>query len=191
MAVSIDWGTRVITIPRADMPITQVSPEVRSLDLAAFRLELKDLEDDAAGMPHPDTHRHNTTVVLSGVTYARTIEIINGYTVEFEDGQYTVVMSGANSNVLDVKVANQVGVLGNNSAGLIETGSGLDASQAATLATILKVLTNRMHTDPTTGVLTIYDDDDSTVLLSGALWEDVLATQGYRGDGADRRDRLT
>jgi hypothetical protein len=36
-------------------------------------------------MAFPSTHIHNTAVTLSGVTYARTVEIINGYTIDFED----------------------------------------------------------------------------------------------------------
>jgi hypothetical protein len=132
MAISIDWGTRVISVPRADMQLVQSVPvEIRALELDSFRRELKSLEDDPDGMPFPDTHRHNTIVELGGVTYARTIEIINGYTVTFEDGQYAVNLIGANSNVGDVVNVNQVSVRSANSAGLtyskeIENQSFLD-----------------------------------------------------------------
>jgi hypothetical protein len=119
MAISITWGTKVINVPKADLTLIQASPEVRELDLDWFRLQLKDLEDDPEGMPFVDTHRHNTEVTLSGLTYARIVEIINGYTVEFEDGQYTVNCVGANHNISDVKVANQVSLIVNNAAGLI------------------------------------------------------------------------
>jgi len=50
---------------------------------------------------------------------------------------------------------------------------------------------NRLETDPVTGVMTLYDDDDVTVLLSGQLYEDVAALQTYRGQGAERRNKLT
>lgn len=123
MAVSIDWGQKIINVPKADMTLIQPSPEVRELDLDSFRLILKDLEDDLEGMPFPDTHRHNTEVLLAGLTYARTIEIINGYTIEFEDGQYTVNCVGANHNISDVKVANQVSLIINNAAGLISSSA--------------------------------------------------------------------
>lgn len=53
-----------------------------------------------------------------------------------------------------------------------------------------KLLQNRTHTDPTTGIMVVYDDDDSAILLQADLFEDVAATQPYRGQGADRRDRL-
>jgi hypothetical protein len=45
--------------------------------------------------------------------------------VEFEDGQYTVNCVGANHNISDVKVANQVSLIVNNAAGLI-TNSAIE-----------------------------------------------------------------
>ena len=54
-----------------------------------------------------------------------------------------------------------------------------------------KAARNRTVTDPNAGTFTIYDDDDTTVLLTGPLWEDAAATQQYRGQGAERRDRLS
>ena len=51
---------------------------------------LKQLEDDGDGIQLLDTHRHNTQVTLGGVTLARTVEIINGYQIEFEDGHVTM-----------------------------------------------------------------------------------------------------
>jgi len=102
--------------------LVQTSPiEIRELNLNAFRLDLKDLEDDEEGMPFPDTHKHNTEVTVGGLTLARVIEIINGYTVTFEDGQYAVNLVGANSNVGDVINVNQVSVRSQNSAGLISS----------------------------------------------------------------------
>lgn len=122
MAVTIDWGTKVISVPRNDLTLIQSTPtEIREMDLNWFRMQLKDLEDSPEGMPHPDTHRHNTEVQLGGLTFARVIEIINGYTVTFEDGQYAVELTQANSNVGDVVNVNQVSVRSNNSAGLIST----------------------------------------------------------------------
>jgi len=124
MALSIDWGTRVITVPKADLTVIQLTPsEIYELNLNTFRLWLKDIEDDEVGMPHPDTHRHNTEVTIGGLTYARTIEMINGYTVTFEDGQYAVNLVGANSNVADVTNVNQVSIRPQNSAGLINIPS--------------------------------------------------------------------
>lgn len=119
MSTTIDWGTSIISIPRADMTLIQSVPtEIRELNLDALRLDLKDLEDDAAGIVYLRTHKHNTTVTISGVILARVIEIINGYTITFEDGQYAVNLVGANSNISDVVNVNQVSVRSSNSAGL-------------------------------------------------------------------------
>lgn len=117
--IFVDWATRIIFVPRVAMTLVQSVPTtIYRLDLNTFRLKLNDLEDDQIGMAYPDTHRHNTTVEVGGVILARVIEIINGYTVTFEDGQYAVNLDGANSNVGDVVNVNQVSVRSANSAGL-------------------------------------------------------------------------
>jgi hypothetical protein len=123
MAISVNWYTKVISVPQADL--TLISGSLYELDVDWFRLQLKNLEDDPTGMSYPDTHRHNTEVTLGGVTLARTVEIINEYTVTFEDGQYAVRLVGANNNIADVMNVNQVSLRSNNSAGLIVSGSGV------------------------------------------------------------------
>lgn len=117
MAISINWGTKIINVPKADL--THISGDIYQLDIDDFRMELKGLEDSEDGMAFPNTHNHNTEVTIGGITYARMIEIINGYTVTFEDGQYAVNLVGANSNVGDVINLNQVSVRSANSAGLV------------------------------------------------------------------------
>jgi hypothetical protein len=120
MAISIDWTTKVIHVPQADL--THITGTLYELDTDAFRLALKDLED-GEGITYPDTHRHNTEVTVAGTTFARVIEIINGYSIEFEDGAYSVRLAGSNNNFFDVEngilVQNQVQVIAQNSAGLI------------------------------------------------------------------------
>ena len=119
MAISVDWGTKVITVPRADLTLIQAAPtEVRELDLNWFRLQLKDLEDSPEGIVCLDTHRHNTVVAIGSLVLARVVEIINGYTVTFEDGSYVVSIVGGNTNLMDVLNLNSVAVRGQNSAGM-------------------------------------------------------------------------
>lgn len=120
--MDIDWGTQVITVYTTDAFMTSLGGSIYEMDTDAFRLALKDMEDDEEGMPFPDTHRHNTEVTLSGVTYARVIEIINGYTITFDDGQYAVKLTGSNNNIADVMNLNQVSLRSANSAGLIQGG---------------------------------------------------------------------
>lgn len=197
MALSINWLTRVITVPQADL--TLIAGTRYRLDVDAFRLALKDLEDSEEGMSMPDTHSHATQRTLSGVTYARQLEIINGYTVTFQDvgTPYRVECVGANHNIADVQNTNNVSLVIGNSAGLIvvETGvSGLTPSESGQLAkveTVEKLLRNKQITDPTTGRMVVYDDDGVTVLVQGDLFEDAAGTQRYRGQGAERRERLT
>ncbi|MEK9737418.1 MAG: hypothetical protein VW239_08865 [Candidatus Nanopelagicales bacterium] len=123
MAISINWGTRVIYVPQADL--TPLGGSTYELDVDAFRLALKDLEDDEEGIPFPATHNHVAPISVGGISLARVVEIINDYTVEFEDGQYGVNVVGANSNIADVLVRNQVSVGTANSGGLI-VSSGVD-----------------------------------------------------------------
>jgi len=122
MAITIDWTTRVISVEKSDMSLIQSDPfDVYELDIDAFRRELKSIEDSEAGIVNPDTHSHNTLVNIGGFTLARVVEIINGYTITFEDGQYAVNLNGANSNLGDVVNLNQVSIRSANTAGLIES----------------------------------------------------------------------
>lgn len=119
--IAIDWINKIINVPRAYMSLTQSTPiEIRRLDIDIFRLDLKDIEDSEEGMVYPDTHQHNTAVTVGGVTLARVVEIINDYSLTFEDGTYAVNLVGANSNIADVLNLNQVSVRSANSAGLID-----------------------------------------------------------------------
>lgn len=117
----VNWGTRVIFVPRRETTLVQSVPtEIRELDLNVFRLRLKDLEDDATGIVYPDTHRHIAPIPVGGVLLARVVELLNGYTITFEDGDYAVNLIGANSNVGDRVNVNRVSVRTANSAGLVQ-----------------------------------------------------------------------
>jgi len=120
MAISVDPITGEIFVPRADMPIIQVSPEVRQLDTVAFWEDLKDWEASIDGILWPDTQSNNPAYTISGFTYAQGFLVIPNYFVTFEDGQYAVALSGTNNNILDVATSNQVSILSQNSGGLIE-----------------------------------------------------------------------
>jgi len=56
---------------------------------------------------------------------------------------------------------------------------------------LVKAQFNKMITDPDTGTITIFEDDDTTIFKTGSLFEDDNATQPYRGQGAERRERMT
>lgn len=187
MAISVDWAlTKVIFVPKADTTLVSAGPpEIRELNVDDFRLTLRDLEDDPDGRPWPKTHTHETESTLSGIVYARKVQIIPPYTVEFEDGQYAVNLIGANHNILDVRVQNQVSLNVSNSAG--STVPAVTEQQAAVL---IKSLLNKLVTSQAEGKLIIYDDDDVTRLLEGRIWQDEAETIPYAGDGIEVRERL-
>lgn len=74
---------------------------------------------------------------------------------------------------------------------LAETGvSGLTSQEAADLSDVRMILRNKMVTDPDTGIMTLYDDGGN-VLYTAAIFEDAAGVQAYRGQKAERRERLT
>lgn len=122
MPISVDWATKVISVPQSYL--TALGGTDYELDVDQFRLDLKALEAGETGICFPDTHRHVTETVIGGVTYSRFVEIINGYTVTFEDGSYSVNLTGANNNVQDVTNLNSVSIRSQNSAGLVTVTGG-------------------------------------------------------------------
>lgn len=130
MAFTVNPSTFKISIPKTDL--TLVSGTLYDFDTEQFRLDLRAWEWDGngltGGVTFTKTHLHNTEVTIVGVTYARFIEIIAPYSVEFEDGQYSIRLNGSNNNIFDVEggvlVQNQVQVIPGNSAGLIKVSTG-------------------------------------------------------------------
>lgn len=135
MAITIDWATKVINVPKADMTLVQSSPfEVRGLDINTFRLSLKALEAGEYGMVNLKTHNHTAPVSLGGITLARVVEIVNGYTITFENLSYAVNITGGNSNISDVTNLNSVSVRSANSVGLVNVEGGGSAPTASQVA---------------------------------------------------------
>jgi len=181
VAISIDWPTKVITINQSDC--TLISGTLYELDTDTFRLALKALEDDEEGMPWLRTHKHNTEVTIAGVTYARFVEIINGYSVTFSpNSQWSVKLTGSNNNIWDVENGilnqNQVQVIPTNSAGLItiSTGSGLSTAEHDKLMALEteyleKIIKNKRELKKNGSVweLVVYDDNGTTELLNKEL----------------------
>ncbi len=181
MSLSVDWATKIITIPKDYL--TYVSGNTYKLDVDQFRLDLKNLEDNVDGIVFPDTHRHNAEVSVGGITLSRVVEIINGYTVTFENGQYIVNLTGANNNISDVANLNQVSIRSANSAGMITivSGSGVteqdkldiadkvwdepreghdtEGTKGETLTHIISILTGKWVIDKDNSLLHMYSGD--------------------------------
>lgn len=139
MAVSINWGSKVIFVPQADL--TLISPGVYEHNIDTFWSDLHALQAGENGLPADVVFSNNSSVTFSGTTLPRVLQIINGYTVEYEDGQYQVNLEGANSNILDVRVQNQVSLNAKNSAGLIIAGDNITE---ATIQSYLALVEKRI-----------------------------------------------
>lgn len=65
-----------------------------------------------------------------------------------------------------------------------------DLTLTKDVRTIRKHMTNKLVTNPTSGVAQLYDDD-GTLLESAQLYEDADGSQTYRGQGAERREKFS
>ena len=139
--MDVNWGTKVISINQSYC--TSLGGGKYELDVDALRLDLRAAEASELGICFSETHNHSTATALSGVTYARQVEILSPYTINFEDtgSPWTVVCVGANHNVGDVKTVDHVSLIIGNSAGLIQvtSGSGLSAEEHEQLFKTLTV----------------------------------------------------
>lgn len=203
MAISIDWDTKVITVPKADTTLDDIGPpEIRSLDVDVFRQALNALQAAELGIWADTTHLHNTEVTVGGVTLARVVELINGYTITFEAGAYAVNLVGANNNISDVMNLNSVSLRSANSAGLqiVETGtSGLTPTESTQLDNIDtrttatdRTIRNRYIINRTTGMIDIYSDDGLSILDSVPIYEDqdAVTPVGATITRIDRREKI-
>jgi hypothetical protein len=125
--ISVDWVTKIVTIPKSYLSL--VSGTLYTMDTDQFLTDLRDLEADGdEGICYPTAATHNAEYEAVGVTYARAVLMHNGYSVTFEDDQYTVRLEGSNNNIFDVAGGilnqNQVQVIPTNSAGLITVATG-------------------------------------------------------------------
>lgn len=205
--MEIDRTTNIIKVLKTDSFMTLISGTLYECDTDAFRLALKAVEDDEEGIVFGDTHEHFTSYTVSGITYSRKFEIISPYSIEFEDGQYSVRLVGSNTNLFDVAagilVQNQVQVISQNSVGGIDVtllptdtadavwNHNVADSFTAKVSLIEKILRNRMSLDPDTGVMTVYDDDDVTILFSATVYKHPDESETYDGAAAHARGRLT
>jgi len=160
MAITINCTTKEIQIPKADL--TFITGNLYELDVGALKTELGSLMDDEDHIYCDDPFRHNTEVTVAGTTFARTVEIINGYNVTFEDGAYSVRLTGANNNVFDAESGilnrNQVQIIAQNSAGLINTGKPLSAQEVR----------DSMELEATSGADSIDTKLDNNIAVSAA-----------------------
>jgi hypothetical protein len=132
---------------------------------------------------------NGATVDLSFHNYVGDLQI-SGFT---QAGNELVMSYGGGTVTLDS--SNTAGTAWlRGIAEIVDQTAGMtvnDETMTFDSETIRKILQNKAVTDPSTGVMTIYDDDDVTPLLVAQLYEDVAESQIYRGQGAEVRNRLT
>lgn len=118
MAYQVDWEAGIITIPKADLVF--LSADKYKLDLYEFAKECWRLTwETTEGLSYPEIITYYPAVDTGDVILGKTILINHlDYMVVFEDGQYAVLFDGANTNLHNYTIVNQVSIRPNNSAGL-------------------------------------------------------------------------
>ena len=166
MAYSVNWVTKIVTIPQSDL--TLLGGNNYELSLVDTHYELRRLEwDFIGGLWAEQIARFYETVTLSGIPKSPSVEIINGYTFNFTGSNYNVILTDYDNNLIDVYIpSNGISILGNNSVGrqTINTGSGLDATQDSYLTKLHQAHFNRRKHDTVSKTITIYEADNVTPL---------------------------
>ena len=168
MALTLDPATKIISVPQADLAF--VSGTLYTLDSNAFRKNVMALLDDEDYIWMEDAFIHATEVTVAGITYARTLEFINGYSITFEDtaAAYTIRIEGSNNNIFDIEngimnPTDKVTVISTNSAGLISVGTAMTATETLKLSEIYTRLgldSSNAITDTVAGIDSALGDID-------------------------------
>jgi len=136
VAYSINWLTKVVTVPLSDL--TLISGTSYSMNVDFAHDEIRRLEwEFADGLWAEHAIEYINSQVLSGLVYSPIVKMVNGYTWFVDTTDIVVSLLGSNTNFLDTFIPGLgVSVLANNSAGKIISGSGLSPEQDATLTAI-------------------------------------------------------
>ena len=127
MAVTLNHNTLVFSVPQSDLSL--VSGSLYECDTNWLKQQMMAILAAAEGIEKEDSFIHFQEYTVVGITYARAIQVINGYSIEFTpDSQWSVRLAGSNNNFFDVEngilIQNQVQVIAQNSAGLVNQDAG-------------------------------------------------------------------
>jgi len=179
MAYTVNWTTKVITVPLADL--TLISGSNYSLSTTDFWIEMRRLEASPIdGLWAEQAIEYVNTQLLSGITYSAIVKLINGYTWDTDTTNKNISLIGFNSNLLDAFIPGSgISVLANNSAGLqiVSVGSGLSAGEQAELTDLWEAHYHRRKLDKTALTETLYQVDKVTPKVVFDTNADV-ATEG-------------
>jgi len=121
MAITIDYTTFVISIPKADTSFVEINPntglEIRQLNVETFAKNLADVQDNDTDVWAQTAFIYTAPQDVGGIQLAPVIIILAPYTITFEDGQYAVNLIGGNTNLQDFTNVNQVSIRPSNSVG--------------------------------------------------------------------------
>lgn len=175
MAISIDFATKIITVPQADCIL--VSGNLYRLPTkTVFRAQVIALAAAEEGVVFPPPIDHNADYTVFGVTYAPKVEVINGYSVTFTpDTAWSVLLEESNNNIADIEAGilnpNNVTVIPNNSGGLILASIGtselvedypVDGQSSATVAQLLYSINQMLSEFARTGTTVSIKKRDGT-----------------------------
>lgn len=104
-------------------------------------------------------------------------------------GDLALHITGAAADPVDMVLLVEAGATDADVSTRLAT-AGYTAPDNANIVLAMKILRNKTITDPATGVMTVYDDDDTTPLLTANLHQDAAQTTLYDGNGAEARGRL-
>lgn len=116
MPLSADWITKIITVPKSELAL--ISGTRYSITVDYWFELLRELNASNQGVVETTNEPlyQNTSPTT---TTPRITDVINGYTVVFEDGAYSVEFTDGNTNIREVEIKNQVSVGTNNTSALI------------------------------------------------------------------------
>jgi hypothetical protein len=165
VAYSINWLTKVITIPLSDLILVGGSNYTLNVDFAHDEIRRLEWEFNE-GLWAEHAIEYINSYTLSGLVYSPVIQMVNGYMWEVASTNINIGLVGSNSNFLDTFIpGNGISVLANNSAGKIYEGAsgGLTPEQDATLS---QIDTNVITID---GKVDIIDTNVDTLLTDLAV----------------------
>jgi hypothetical protein len=142
MAISIDYNTFEINVPKADTVFVEFDAvtgrEKRRLSVDIFWRALADVQDNEDDVWAPTAFENIVPVDLGTFVQGRAVIVLAPYIVTFEDGTYSVELTDGNSNIQARTTVNSVQILSANTAGLVQvtSGSGLSDAQATQLSDI-------------------------------------------------------
>lgn len=162
MAYSVNWLTKVVTIPLSDLMLVEGSNYVLNVDYAHD--EIRRLEwEFSQGLWAEHAIEYINSYILSGLTYSPVIRMINGYTWYIDTTNINVGLVGSNSNFLDTFIpGNGVSVLANNSAGKTSDDVALTPEQDTKLTEVHNAHHRRRHWDKDAQTITLYEEDKTT-----------------------------